>query len=103
MAADAVTVTYLTNGVAFNFGSLVGGAYTSGSISNLVRGTTAISAVYSGDSNYASITNSLSQVVTNHPPLTGFFSFSVTNGVSLKVKISDLLGAVVDPDGVASR
>ncbi|MDR3459478.1 MAG: YDG domain-containing protein [Verrucomicrobiae bacterium] len=99
LPADATgTVTYFTNGVTFNSGSLAGGVYTSGSISNLVRGTNVITAVYSGDGNYAGITNSLAQVVTNHPPLTGFFSFSATNGVSLKVKISDLLGAVVDPD-----
>ncbi|HEV2692429.1 MAG TPA: YDG domain-containing protein [Verrucomicrobiae bacterium] len=100
LPSDATgTVTYFTNGVTFNTGPLAGGAFTSGSISNLVRGTNIITAVYSGDGNYAGITNSLSQVVTNHPPLTGFFTFSVTNGVSLKVKISDLLTAVLDPDG----
>jgi len=99
LPADATgTVTYFTNGVVFNSGSLVGGVFASGSISNLVRGTNVITAVYSGDGNYAGITNSLAQVVTNHPPLTGFFTFSVTNGVSIKVKISDLLAAVVDSD-----
>jgi len=100
LPADATgTVTYFTNGVAFNSGALSGGIFTSGSISNLLRGTNGITAIYSGDGNYSGATNSLSQVVTNHPPTTGFFSFSVTNGISLKVKISDLLTAVVDSDG----
>ena len=93
------TVTYFTNGAVFASGALSGGNCTSGSISNLLRGTNSITAIYSGDGNYSGATNILSQVVTNHPPITGFFSFSVTNGVSLKVKISDLLTAVVDPDG----
>jgi hypothetical protein len=100
LPADATgTVAYFTNGIAFNSGSVVNGAFTSTSISNLLRGTNVITAWYSGDGNYASVTNVLGQIVTNHPPVTGYFSFSVTNGLSLKVRITNLLSAVVDPDG----
>ena len=92
------TVTFFTNGVVFNSGSLAAGAATSTSLTNLLRGTNFITAIYSGDGNYSGVTNTLAQVVTNHPPVTGFFSFSVTNGVALKVRISDLLTAVADVD-----
>jgi hypothetical protein len=91
------TVTFRTNGVAFASGSVSGGTF-SGSISNLLRGTNTITASYSGDANYSAATNLLAQIVTNHPPQTGFFSFSVTNGLPLKVAISSLLSAVVDAD-----
>jgi hypothetical protein len=100
LPADATgTVTYFTNGTAFASGSLSGGVFASGSLGNLLRGTNIITATYSGDGNYSGITNTLAQVVTNHPPVTGFFSFTVTNGVSLKLAISNLLTAVVDADG----
>lgn len=95
------TVTFFTNGVVFNSSSLAAGAATSSSLTNLLRGTNLITAVYSGDGNYSGLTNTLAQVVTNHPPVTGFFSFSVTNGVALKVRISDLLTAVADVDSDA--
>lgn len=100
LPSDATgTVAYLTNGAAFNAGSLAAGSFTSTSLTNLPRGTNVITAIYSGDGNYAGTTNLLSQIVTNHPPIAGFFSVNETNGIALKVKISDLLGAVVDPDG----
>jgi len=103
LPADATgTVAFSTNGVAFSSGSLSGGTFTSGSISNLLRGTNLITATYtSGDANYSSTAGSLSQVVTNHPPITGLFSFSVTNGNALKLQVSTLLSAVFDPDGDA--
>lgn len=102
LPADATgTITFSTNSVAFSSGSVDSGAFASGTFTNFLRGTNVITASYSGDGNYAAASTTLSQIVTNHPPLTGFFSFSVTNGNSLKVKISDLLGAVVDPDGDA--
>jgi hypothetical protein len=100
LPADATgTVSYFTNGVAFTSGSLNAGVVTSGSLTNLVRGTNVITAIYSGDGNYLGATNSLSQVVTNHPPQTGYFTFSVTNGISLKLKLSSLLSACIDVDG----
>ena len=99
LPADATgTVSLYTNGTVIASGAVSAGAYFSGSISNLFRGTNLVTAIYGGDGNYASATNTLFQVVTNHPPVTGFFSFSVTNGLALRVRISSLLSAVVDQD-----
>jgi hypothetical protein len=102
LPADATgTVTFSTNGAAFSAGSLSGGSLASATFTNFLRGTNLITATYSGDANYSGTTATLAQVVTNHPPIMGFFSFSVTNGNSMRVSISNLLGAVFDPDGDA--
>jgi predicted permease len=98
LPSDATgTVTLFTNGISFASGAPVSGTFAA-NLASLPRGTNLITAIYSGDSNYSAATNSFNEVITNHPPQTGYFSFSVTNGVSLKVSISSLLSAVIDAD-----
>jgi hypothetical protein len=99
LPSDATgTVTLFTNGVSFASGAPGSGAFAA-SLASLPRATNLVTAIYSGDANYSAATNSLSEIITNHPPQTGYFSFSVTNGISLKVPLSSLLTATVDPDG----
>ena len=101
LPSDATgTVTLLTNGVSFTSGAPGSGTFAK-NLSTLPRGTNLVTAIYSGDANYSAATNSLSEIITNHPPQTGFYTFSVTNGVSLKVSLNSLLSATVDPDGDA--
>ncbi|HTB83338.1 MAG TPA: YDG domain-containing protein [Candidatus Sulfotelmatobacter sp.] len=101
LPSDATgTVTLFTNGVSFASGAPGSGAFAA-SLASLPRATNLVTAIYSGDANYAAATNSLSEIITNHPPQTGYFTFSVTNGISLKVSLSSLLTATVDPDGDA--
>src|SRR6185437_8668133 len=70
-------------------------------ITSLPRGTNQIDAVYSGDAGYLPATNSLAQVVTNHPPVV--ISVVYTNGSSFTVSIAlaDLATNWSDIDGDA--
>jgi len=61
-------MSFLTNGVLFDIEILNGGS-TTATNSALPGGTNLITAIYSGDSNYSGVTNTLNQVVTNHPPV----------------------------------
>jgi hypothetical protein len=50
-----------------------------------------------GDGNYSGSTNSLSQIVTNHPPAAGNAVFTRNTGIyTLRITISDLLTNVTD-------
>ena len=69
LPADATgTVNFLTNGVLLNAQALSGGSATATN-GTLPCGTNLITAVYSGGGNYSGVTNTLNQVVTNHPPV----------------------------------
>ena len=57
-------VIFMANGLAFSTNTLSGGSATSLSIANLLPGTNVITAVYGGDNNYLSNSNTFSQVVT---------------------------------------
>ncbi len=57
------TMTFLTNGVLFDSGTLSGGMTTSGDTTSLPPGTNVITVAYSGDVNYLPSTNVLSQTV----------------------------------------
>jgi hypothetical protein len=88
--------------VLFSSNNVSGGTVTSLTITNLPRGTNLITAIYSGDGNYLPSTNSLSQVVTNHPPVAGNAVYTRNAGVySLRITVSDLLTNVTDADGDA--
>lgn len=63
------TVTFQTNGVSFNTNTVSASSTTSTSLNMLPRGTNVIAAIYSGDANYFASTNTLNQIVTNHPPV----------------------------------
>jgi phospholipase C len=92
------TVQFQTNGI--NFGAplaLVGGT---ASLSTLLpRGSTIVSAIYSGDTYNLPATNSLTETVTNRPPSAAALFIARTPGVSTLIRISDLLTNVTDPDG----
>lgn len=92
------TVIFQTNGVAFSTNSLSGGTTTSLSITNLPRGTNVITANYTGDNNYLGSTNSLLQVVTNHPPVAIDATYYRAKGTSLKIAIAGLFTNVTDVD-----
>lgn len=93
------TVTFFAGATPFSTNSLTAGSTTSGSISSLLRGTNAITAIYSGDANYFTSTNSLNQVVTNHPPIAGTASYTAVANLPFKIFISQLLTNVTDADG----
>ena len=94
------SVTFSANGTPFSTNTLVAGVAVSGGINSLARGTNTILAVYGGDVNYLSSSNTLAQVVTNHPPVAGNISYSVAAGVvSLQTAVSNLLATVSDADG----
>jgi subtilase family serine protease len=95
------TVQFLTNGVLFNAQTLADGAATSAPIATLPRGTNLIAARYSGDANYLPATNTLSQMVTNHPPVTAAFYTNQYAGLSLKIPVAVLANYWSDADGDA--
>jgi subtilase family serine protease len=95
------TVQFLTNGVLFNAQTLAAGAATSAPIATLPRGTNLIAARYSGDANYLPATNTLSQMVTNHPPVTAAFYTNQYAGLSLKIPVAVLANYWSDADGDA--
>jgi hypothetical protein len=95
------TVQFLTNGVLFNAQTLAAGAATSASLATLPRGTNLIAARYSGDANYLPATNTLSQIVTNHPPVTAAFYTNRYTGLSLKIPVAVLTNNWSDADGDA--
>jgi subtilase family serine protease len=95
------TVQFLTNGVLFNAQTLAGGAATSASIATLSRGTNLIAARYSGDANYLPATNTLLQIVTNHPPVVVAFYTNRYAGLSLKIPVAVLTNYWFDADGDA--
>jgi hypothetical protein len=69
------------------------------STTNLPRGTNIISIQYSGDDNFLGSTNTLVQVVTNHPPVAGVFTVTRTAGQTVKLLMSDLAAQWTDADG----
>jgi len=93
------SVIFLANGVPLSTNTLIGGSATSLSVTTLPRGTNVIQAIYSGDAKYLASTNTLNQVVTNHPPVAGNVSYARNAGIySLRILVSDLLVNVTDAD-----
>jgi hypothetical protein len=95
------SIQFLTNGTVFDVEPLISGVASSTNITSLPRGTNQIDAMYSGDAGYLPATNSLTQVVTNHPPVV--ISVVYTNGSSFTVSIAlaDLATNWSDIDGDA--
>ena len=87
-----------TNG-PLSTNTLSSGSVTSLSITNLARGTNVITVAYLGDGNYIGSTNTLDQVVTNHPPVAVDATYYRAKGLSLKIEITNLLSNVTDADG----
>jgi len=91
------TIQFLTNGTLFDSGTLIAGQTTSPDLS-LPRGTNLITAIYSGDANDSPVTNTLAQIVTNHPPVAVAVFYNRTAGRSLRIAIADLATNWTDVD-----
>jgi hypothetical protein len=79
----------------------VDGLAVSANLSTLPRGTNIIAAVYSGDANNSSATNSLAQIVTNHPPAAAAVFYIRLAGYPLGIAVADLATNWSDADGDA--
>jgi hypothetical protein len=95
------TITFLTNGTVFDTELLAAGAAAAPSLASLPRGTNEVDAVYSGDANVLPGTNSIAQVVTNHPPSAAAVSYTNNLGGLLTIAIADLSAGWSDADGDA--
>jgi autotransporter-associated beta strand protein len=92
-------VAFYNGATPFSTNSLVLGSATSDGISSLARGTNTITAAYLGDLNHFGSTNSLAQVVTNHPPVAPTVNYYRFAGIStFRITIADLLTNVTDVD-----
>lgn len=93
-------VTFLTNGAVLSVNALNGsGVATSAATSLLPRGTNTITAEYAGDGNFIGSTNTLDQVVTNHPPVAVTNTFTRGAYTSIKIPKATLLANDTDVDG----
>jgi len=96
--ANGSVIFSSTNG-PISTNSVSAGSATSLSISNLPRGTNAITVAYLGDGNYDGSTNTLDQIVTNHPPVANVMTVTRTAGLALIIKLSDIATNWSDVDG----
>jgi Pro-kumamolisin, activation domain/Bacterial surface protein, Ig-like domain/Immunoglobulin domain/Immunoglobulin I-set domain/Bacterial Ig-like domain (group 3)/Bacterial Ig domain len=97
----AGTIQFLTNGAAFDVEPLVAGAAVSTNLSSLPRGTNLITAVYSGDADDLPATNTLAQIITNHPPVVADVFCERLAGYPLDIAVTDLATNWSDADGDA--
>jgi hypothetical protein len=95
-ASGDVVFSYTNGPISTN--GLSSGSATSLSITNLPRGTNLITVAYLGDSNYAGSTNTLNQVVTNHPPVAAVMTVTRTAGLALIIALSDIATNWTDSD-----
>jgi len=94
-------VTFKTNNAALSTSNLVSGITQSLTITNLPRGTNLITAEYAGDANYLGSTNTLNQVVTNHPPVVTTWTLLRPAGSNLLIALSEMATNWTDADGDA--
>ncbi len=92
-------VIFLTNGAALSTNALSGTNAASPAISTLPRGTNVITAIYGGDANFTAATNTLNQVVTNHPPVANPMVITRTAGLGCKFSLAELGTNWSDVDG----
>ena len=95
----AGTIQFLTNGVAFDVQTLVAGEAISTNIASLPRGTNIVMAIYSGDANDRPATNTLAQIVTNHPPAGADAFYDRAAGAPLYIALTNLAAYWSDVDG----
>jgi autotransporter-associated beta strand protein len=94
------SVVFASAGGAISTNSISSGTATSLSVTNLPRGTNAITVAYFGDSNYTGSTNTFSQIVTNHPPVAGNAGYARNAALNtFKIAVTNLLGNATDVDG----
>ena len=95
-------VVFTANGVTFSTNDLVAGGAISLAITNLPRGdTNIITATYSGDTNYVSVSASLTQTVTNHVPTANVLTVVRTAGLNYNFRWSEIATNWNDADGDA--
>jgi len=92
---------FYTNGAALNLVAVVSAQASITNVSGLPRGTNLIIAIYSGDTNDLAFTNTLLQVVTNHPPTAAAAYFNRAAGVNLLIPVANLASNWTDVDGDA--
>jgi hypothetical protein len=93
------SIQFLTNGTVFDTKPLVAGTAVSTNLFLLPRGTSVVTAVYSGDANDLPATNTLAQIVTNHPPAAADVFYSRLAGYPVDIAVADLATNWSDPDG----
>lgn len=99
-AAATGSVVFFIGTTPFSTNSLAAGTATSSSITSLPRGTNLVTALYGGAGSYLPSTNSLNQIVTNHPPTLATINIPRTPGIFVThIKISDVLAGAADSDG----
>ena len=101
LPADATGSVVFSSTIGdFSTNSVSNGSATSLSITNLPRGTNLIAVGFAGDSNYLGYTNTLNQIVTNHPPVVNAASYT-RNAViqTMEIAVTNLLSAASDLDG----
>jgi pectin methylesterase-like acyl-CoA thioesterase len=97
--ASGSVVFSSTNG-PIDTNAVSSGSATSLSITNLPRGANVITVAYLGDGNYVGSTNTINQLVTNHPPVANNAVYTRNVAVNtFKILISDLLTNATDVDG----
>jgi hypothetical protein len=93
------TVQFFTNGFTFDTETLVAGQAASPNLASLPRGTNFVTAIYSGDADDLLATNTLAQIVTNHPPVVADVFYDRLAGYPLNIAVADLATNWSDPDG----
>jgi autotransporter-associated beta strand protein len=92
------SVTFFNGATPFSTNTLALGSASSGAINSILRGTNTITVIYSGDVNFSGATNSLSQIVTNHPPVAANVGYYRGSSTTWKVKLTDLATNATDVD-----
>ena len=93
------TVQLLAGTNLFNPQSVAGAPWVTNDLNTLPRGTNLITVIYSGDANYSPATNTLWEIVTNHPPVAQTVQFTRTADQPLVIAVGDLATNWVDVDG----
>jgi autotransporter-associated beta strand protein len=101
LPADATgSVVFFSPSGSFSTNAVSGGNASSVALITLARGTNLITVAYLGDGNYSGSTNTLNQIVTNHPPVANNASYTRNAAVnSFKILVSNLLTNATDSDG----
>jgi hypothetical protein len=98
-STQAGSIIFATNGITFDTEPLVSGSATSVATTALARGTTTVTATFTGNSDYTgSATLAGGQVVTNHPPVLGAANYTRIQNLEFVIKLSDLLTNASDAD-----
>ena|GEM_PF-1337074 len=102
LPSDATgSVVFSSSNGPISTNTVSNGSAASLSINDLPRGTNLITVIYSGDSLYLSGTNTLNQVVTNHPPVPRpAFTLGAVRGNPATIQIIGKY-TPTDPDGDA--